>query len=517
MNYRAHIPAGIAWTSAIMLMSGQPLQIPFILGGAFGGALPDIDHEGSAIFSIGEKTAQAAANTHRIVHMPVLHALTRLSVAIFAVIDHIIMGTVGKLWNWLAHGPFTTFYKWCYRTFGKSMGWKYDKNPAAHRGGFTHSFLFLIGSSIITLIPSLLMGSLWFWAGCEVGILSHLYADAQCKSGVKFFWPFAPKIGFTDTGGQNRGRDIRLISPKLQMSTGYCTDRSEYLELPRNSKEYKLKKKYYWLETGWRILFKALAILFIILTVAGIGIGSGALAWNSNVIPITGKAKTLAAQNGGTNGGQGQTVTDTQKQSADAQSQYDSDSSNMPTSDVSGTNSSNGNDSSSLNTSATVTKKKDGTTTVAESKGPTSLTYGDLSVTELPKGIVKLPDESLWIVNIGPVNETNLNDPRCSYTDDEKARLLQAANAQRIAELRGTASDALKAAGDSVGDAIDNATNALNEAGNTATNGATNSGNAIINFLNSITGLNIGTNANTDGLKKGPQWGFIGLTPYTSS
>ena len=96
---------------------------------------------------------------------------------------------------------------------------------------------------------------------------------------------------------------------------------------------------------------------------------------------------------------------------------------------------------------------------------PTSLTYGDLSVAELPKGIVKLPDESLWIVNVGPVNEANLNDPRCSYTDDEKARLLQAANAQRIAELRGTAADALKSAGDSVGDAIDKAGNAIDEAG----------------------------------------------------
>lgn len=504
-----------------MLLSGQPLQIPFILGGAFGGALPDIDHEGSAIFSIGEKAAQTAANTHRIVHIPVLHALSRLSVAIFAVLDNIIMGTAGKLWNWLARGPFTTFYKWCYRTFGKSMGWKYDKNPSAHRGGFTHSLLFLIGSSVITLIPSLLMGSLWFWAGCEVGILSHLYADAQCKSGVKFFWPFAPKIGFTDTGGQNRGRDIRLISPKFQMSTGYCTNRSEYIDLPHNSKEYKLKKKYYWLETGWRILFKALALLFIILTVAGVGIGSGAIAWNSHVMPITGKARTLAAQNDGTGNGQEQqqAVSDTQQQSADTQTQSDNGSLNASNADTSesGKNASNDSSASSSKASSTVTKKKDGTTTVAESKGPTSLTYGDLSVTELPKGIVKMPDETLWIVNVGPVNEENLNDPRCSYTDDEKARLLQAANAQRIAELRGTAADALKAAGDSVGDAIDNVSNSLDEASNTATNETTKGGNAIINFLNSITGLNVGSNGNTDGLKKGPQWGFIGLTPYTRS
>lgn len=482
-----------------MLISGQPLQIPFILGGAFGGALPDIDHENSAIYSIGEKAAQSAANTHRIVHIPVLHALTRLSIAIFAVIDKIVMGTVGKLWSWLAHGPFTTLYKWCYRTFGKSMGWKYDKNPAAHRGGFTHSFLFLIGSSIITLIPSLLMGSLWFWAGCEVGILSHLYADAQCKSGVKFFWPFAPKIGFTDTGGQNRGRDIRLISPKLQMSTGYCTDRSEYIDLPRNSKEYKLKKKYYWLETGWRILFKALALVFIVLTVAGIGIGSGAIAWNKNVIPITGKAQTLAAENDDSS--------DMRNQSGNGQA----------ASSESNDSSKASNGASQSADESTVTKKSDGTTTVAESKGPTSLTYGDLSVTELPKGIVKMPDESLWIVGIGPVNQENLNDPRCSYTDDEKARLLQAANAQRIAELRGTAADALKAAGDSVGDAIDNATNSLNDASNTATNGASKGGNWLFNFLNSITGMNVGSNVNTDSIKKGPQWGFIGLTPYTQS
>lgn len=507
MNYKAHIPAGIAWAGAIMFVSGQPLQIPFILGGAFGGALPDIDHEGSAIFSIGEKTAQAAASTHRIVHIPVLHALTRLSAAILAVTDHVIMGTVGKLWNWLARGPFTTFYKWCYRSFGKSMGWRYDKNPSAHRGGMTHSLLFLITSSVITLIPSLLMGSLWFWAGCEVGILSHLYADAQCKSGVKFFWPFAPKIGFTDTGGQNRGRDIRLISPKMQMSTGYCTDRSEYRDLPHNSKEYRMKRKYYWLETGWRILFKALAILFLALTVAGIGIGSGAVAWNSHVLPIAGKARVLSASNdasaGGQQGGTQQAADDTEQQAS--------------TADEATSDNANESGNAGKQPKATEKKSKDGTTTVAESKGPTSLTYGDLSVAELPKGIVKLPDESLWIVNVGPVNEANLNDPRCSYTDDEKARLLQAANAQRIAELRGTAADALKSAGDSVGDAIDKAGNAIDEAGNAATNGAKGSGNFLINLLNNLTGLNVGSDVSTENIKKGPQWGFMGLTPYTSS
>ena len=149
--------------------------------------------------------------------------------------------------------------------------------------------------------------------------------------------------------------------------------------------------------------------------------------------------------------------------------------------------------------------------------GPSSLTFGDLSVAELPKGIVKLPDESLWIVNVGPVNEANLNDPRCSYTDDEKARLLQAANAQRIAELRGTAADALKSAGDSVGDAIDKAGNAIDEAGNAATNGAKGSGNFLINLLNNLTGLNVGSDVSTENIKKGPQWGFMGITPYTSS
>lgn len=261
-----------------------------------------------------------------------------------------------------------------------------------------------------------------------------------------------------------------------------------------------MKRKYYWLETGWRILFKALAILFIALTVAGIGIGSGAVAWNSHVLPITGKAQKLAASNDasadGQQGGTQQAADDTEQQASAADDTTSDDA--------------NANVTVGKQSKATEKKSKDGTTTVAESKGPTSLTYGDLSVAELPKGIVKLPDESLWIVNVGPVNEANLNDPRCSYTDDEKARLLQAANAQRIAELRGTAADALKSAGDSVGDAID-------KAGNAATNGAKGSGNFLINLLNNLTGLNVGSDVSTENIKKGPQWGFMGITPYTSS
>lgn len=449
MNYKAHIPAGVALAAGVTYAFGLPLVVPFIIGGAIGGALPDIDvKEGAAIEKLGSKSADAVKKvTGR------SNPLGAILGFFGKALDVVVLRPLGKLWRFTAERVLTPLYYAVLKATraDERLGWQKKPQPYDHRGGLTHSFFFCFLTSILFLpLSFLLTGGLWLWGGIEVGIVSHLLADSFCRSGVKFFWPWAPAIGFPDKNGANKGKDIRLLPFPLQMSTGAVANKGEINQAPKE--ERAVKRKLYYLEKGWQKFFQLSAIILLILTVAGFGVGSGKITLDGNSSVVTA----------------GGALTVEKEQPGSATSSGKIDVSLLPDS------------------SATAAKSAEGRVTVAERVGPASLTAGDADLASLPKGIAKLPDETLWVVGVGEVSKENLNDPKWSFTDNEKTRLLELAGAQRKIT------------------APNNLAETLSEKAAAAGEEAKSTGNVVTDLLSSLLG-----SANE---KSG---GFYGLTPYT--
>ena len=489
MNYHAHIPAGIAFAATACLVAHQPLSVPMVIAGAIGGALPDIDHPSGngAVSSLGKKAGQALDNASG--H----HA--RFLVSVGMVFDALVTKPLVRLWLAFAHGVLSPLYMRMYHAFGRDIRWSGD-DPSDHRGGLTHSLMFVVGTSLVMCpISVLLLHDCLVWAGLELGILSHLFADSVCKSGIRWFWPWTPRIGFYDDTHE-QGNGIRLLPVSWCMSTGKCPTKEDYQSLGFGTKRYKEMRSAYFKEKGWQWAFKALAVTSCTLCVAGV-LGGGGVAWGA----------TSITSQGITSGQDSVTAT----QADDAQGSVQ---------DASNDASQGRQDGTSADT-----VQDDDVTSTAEDAGPTSLTAGDLDASTLPKGIVKLPDESLWVIGVGRVTADTLESPSLMLSKDEKARLLAAATAQRANDIPDGAATAIDAAKSATGDVANAATNAVSDATNAASNAASGlsgaAGNATRDFDSkyvsnggssdgSILGILGGLSGGTGG------FGFLGLTPYTN-
>ena len=133
------------------------------------------------------------------------------------------------------------------------------------------------------------------------------------------------------------------------------------------------------------------------------------------------------------------------------------------------------------------------------------MTNGDVSLKNLPRGVYKTPDENLWIVGVGEVNEVNLENPKWTFTEEEKKALLRAVNAQRTEGIPQSASQMAQDLASAASNAAQSGSEAANEAANAAGEGAS----GIFEWLKEVTGLGGGGSA-YDG-------GFLGITPYTKS
>ena len=501
MNYKAHVPAGITFAAGVSLIIGQPAVIPMLIGGAIGGALPDIDVDtGSAIEKMGSKSARAGS---KLLSSIGLHKIGNLLVGLGAIFDHCVLRPLCKAWRFLADNVLTKAYMGIYNIpikprkrivadkngksseksvskLGELAGWDVS-DPSVHRGGITHSLTFLVTSCIMTVPIALILQSFPFWLGCELGILSHLVTDSMCRSGVKYFWPWLPKIGFADIHGKNVGRGIRIMPASLLVKTGCDSWNNDYIENEfRDEKERREARTLRRREKMWQKIFQLLAVVLIVSLIA-----LGGASWS-----FVDKANAVEAQQ--PQSAQTQNVT----QQGNASSNNTGKNSNAT--DNTQNNASNG--MAAVSTSDSISGE-----TTPENAGPTSLTMGDLDISLLPRGIMKMPDESLWVVGVGPVNEQNLNNQKWSFTDDEKKKLLAASKAQRSSDIPTTLGNA---ANDLVSKASD-----LADLLSSSANSNTSSNNTSSGFLSSwFDDLGIDTSASGN-----YQGGFLGITPYTRS
>lgn len=395
MQYKAHIPAGIAFAATATFLTGQPLDLLMLVGGAVGGALPDIDvsgedNQGSAVQHLGTKASSAMNKT------VVLSPIAKLTRPLMMVFDAVILGPACRIWRFIATRILGPAYE-ALADSGLGRAMKLDRdNPAVHRGGLTHSLLSLLIFSLPIFPLCMLLHVPQLWVGVMVGMLSHLVCDAFCKSGVKFLWPWVPNIGFRNEDGVGGKEGIKLLPARALMKTGKCPTKAE-LKSHRGSPDYEECKKYYLLEVGWQRFFQILAVVIPVLVVLGVGPASGKVA-------LAGSTYDIA-----------------NKETADAVLQVGESAAPVADADP------------SVTTADDAAKFANGRgTRVDEHKGPTSLTYGDIDATTLPAGIVKMPDESLWVPGVGPVTADTLNNPALMLTEDEKSRLLAAANWQRL-------------------------------------------------------------------------------------
>ena len=507
INYKAHIPAGVLFTAVAAFIAGLPAVIPFLIGGALGGALPDIDIEGSAVQKMGSKAVGGAGRVANKVTKGRARAVGGITKAIGMAIDKIILTPICSAWRWLAKNVFGRMYSAIYslgsanggRPFGERLHWD-SSDPSSHRGGITHSFAFLVGSCIITVPIALLTNSFAFWAGCEVGILSHLVADAMCRSGVKFFWPFMVPIGFAHPNGGKVGNGIRILPPQLQVVTGAANKSSQEIDNMANETEAANARRLRRREIMWQWIFKLLALAFIVMLFVGVGPAPGGFAWTfdgtAEQIPV----QTEVSQPASESESQQDQNANANQNVASQDNQDNQVAQPASAASYSGNIAEEGGSVAGVNPLGQVRSE---TGSVPETAGPRSLTNGDVSLKNLPRGVYKTPDEKLWIIGVGEVNEANLENPRWVFTEEEKKALLRAVSAQRSEGIPESASQFAQNLANGAANVAREGSEAANEAANATSEGV----GGIMEWLREITGLGGGSGA-YDG-------GFLGITPYT--
>ena len=546
MDYKSHVPAGVLLTGVAALIAGAPAVVPFLLGGAFGGALPDIDIEGSAVQSLGSKAARGSGKIMRKVGGRAGRAASNITSVLGLAIDSIFLRPICRAWRIFAEKVLGRIYEKIYAIgaksgaipLGKKLHW--DSSPAwAHRGGLTHSFIFLLNSCLITVPLSFLLGGFPFWLGCEIGIISHLVADSMCRSGVKFFWPFIIPIGFPNRDGEKKGDGMRILPFSLQVKTGAAQKTRQEINAISDETEAQEARRLKRREIAWRWFFRLSALGVLVALFMGVA-GPGGIAWSfdeDTFDPLASVRNTQISIPGVTDSGQnadnppaGQQPAEGQPATPENQPVEVQPVENQPVQPVEGQPAAPENQSVEgqsgnpenrvspdiVNAGGTVAgvnpiEGAQPTTAVAsvpEHAGPRSLTYGDVPLTSLPKGIIKLPDESLWIVGVGPVTPENLENPRWVFTDAEKQMLLRTASAQRLDEIPNAMDELVSGAAN----ALDNGANATGQAANEAANSAGEGVSGIMGWLQELTGLGNANGNTSNGAYDG---GFLGITPYT--
>lgn len=474
MNYHAHIPAGVTFAAGTALIMGWGFSVPLLIGGAIGGALPDIDIEGSAIEKLGTKSAEVV---NKAFGGTGGKRFTKIITALGKILDALILKPVSKLWRLLSQYVFGAVYRKLYESgangrtrqcFGERMHWLDEKKPWEHRGGITHSLSFLLTSSLFNYpFLVLLLGWDKVYIGIMAGIISHLIADSFCRSGVKFFFPWHPKVGFRHPNGGKQGHDVRLLPPSLQVVTGKDRITNKELDAYTDKAKAKEDRKLRRREKTWQWFFKALGLVLIIM-----------LAY----FTFSGKVSNADAESQNDEDSIG--ISATQDGS---QSQPPAKDDNDPSQDIV----TEGSSASGVNPTDDYSQEDMVGILAPENEGPTSLTSGDANLSDLPKGIIKLPDESLYIVGVGPVSKGNLENPKWVFTDDEKRRLLSLSMAQRI---------------DGIPDKAEETVRKMTSDQNSNDNG--NSG-GLLEWLGEAVGI--------DNLESGYTGGFLGITPWTST
>lgn len=513
---------------------GWVAVIPVLIGGAVGGALPDIDTEGAAIEKMGSKSTSAAYKTVG----KMGGTGKRIALFISAVgqaLDSIFLAPLGKLWRFLSQNVFGRVYLAVYRfgsfgedskTLGEVLHWNGESKPWAHRGGITHSFSFMLTSCVLTVPVAFIFQSPEFLIGAELGIISHLFADSLCKSGVKFFFPFQPKIGFDNDSGAGRGRDIRLLPKGMQVSTGKDritnSELDNYTDPVKAAKDRKLRFR----EKLWQWIFKLLAVVAVVLLVVGWTGRAGGVAFSANLfgeqdnpIALSSPIDSLSQTDGNTQPPQNDKPSNTPVVSpapetvADNETPMNNAVSQTGTASIEGTG-----DAYSQVDIGVAGKETAGVnpvplersaTSKPEMRGPSSLTMADVSVKDLPRGIMKMPDESLWVVGVGPVNRENLDNPKWTFTQEEKDWLLLLASKQRMNNIPKSIND--------VPDIINDVANTAQETIDNAQEAGGDAANGLAGWLSDISGIDIAGSDGTNVSGGGYTGGFLGLTEWTNS
>ena len=505
------------FATAFTWAAGLPLTLPMVLGGAFGGALPDIDIEGSAVEKLGSKAASGASTATRVVTQVSGGALSKPMKMISSILKPIgniinfFLGLIAKAWRWCAEHILGTLYFALYNLFGEKIGWSGDK-PWTHRGGLTHSLLFMITALIFLLPVCFLFGSWDFLIGGELGILSHLFADALCRSGVKFFWPWVPPIGFPNREGKKKGDGIRLLPFDKLVRTGCdrLTDDEINAKHGEERRELKVLRRR---EKAWQKVFQIFFLVFLALIIFGVGPGSATFAAAdfpqdaSTAVQADDIQQTGSDTQPDASGTQVEMPADSENGSQEATG----DSSQETQADTSGKIIGNGSASVASQDGRMTRSVNDGSVTVPEKKGPTSLTQCDMSIQQLPKGIMKMPDETLFVVGGDEVeNRESLDKSSWNFSEEDKERLVTAIASKNEEEKRtDAASEVIEDASNAanvVGQGASDAANAVGQGASGTLNAAENSVNEGQGFFGQL--LESAKNYNYHG-------GFIGLTPYT--
>lgn len=529
INYKAHIPAGIAFAGGVSMIAGWPVVIPALVGGAIGGALPDIDIEGSAIEKMGDKTARVVERSFgekRTRSLGVRRFTGALSV-VGKGIDMIFLAPIARAWRFLSKKVFGNIYLKLYNlgsfgpdklTLGEKLHWNGDSKPWAHRGGITHSISFMVTSCVLTLPVAFIFQSPEFLIGVEAGIASHLFADSLCKSGVKYLFPFQPRIGFDNDNGAGRGRDIRLLPKGLQVVTGKdrITNKEleEYPDRDKALHDRRLRNR----ERMWQWIFKLAALaLFICLLIGVAGPGGVAVSafgqdFSDAQSPVTAivqqadEEQSTSATSGQQDSGNNGSDEASASAGTDGDNEEDNNGIQVPEGSATATGdvAKMGGD---LTGADMIAVQGDNVNSKPEIKGVTSLTFGDIDIKDLPRGVVKMPDESLWIIGVGPVTRDNINNnPLWQFTDEEKTRLIAAASAQRLDGIPTSVSNLITNSGAFISDAAKDAADAAAGAANNAKDDAEEAAEGPFAFISELLGGG-----------SGYKGGFLGLTTWTDS
>jgi membrane-bound metal-dependent hydrolase YbcI (DUF457 family) len=590
MNYAAHIPGGIALAAGMAWLTGSPLSIVYLAGGALGGILPDIDTGGKVVKKRnrgGEVIGSGAWEHVDTRKQPVVDEDEDLSYVPASMKLWTGTKTVGKfgshtigqlkklpapagpLFELLGHavdiffialfcGLWTPISNLLDRSYMKLYRSTLSKAPTDERGrsrfkdgcnvhrGMTHSLFGLIPLTLLVLPLSIAIGFIpysggvmSFLNGVLVGCIAHLLADGVCKSGVNLFWPLAKPFYF---------------APKnLRMSTAAIK--------PENQGHFLLK--------AYEYLNKFLAVASLVLCLAAIPPSSGLVQIpfvgdvrlasaraaqeqptseqiNNQLVGMnlispdenidtgnitlneekeddrsslvadgaeTGDASDGSSGNGGDDGDGGDSAgnrADGNTEGKDSQGDGNTEGKDRQgdgNTDTPAAIEVGAPDSEPEEGSSPIPADFDGSgvSDVPENIGPMALKLVDLSYKDIPKGVIKLPDGSLYIAGIGPVDSDTVNDPSIALTDAEKNKLLAAMMSENVPDLPDYT--------DSVGKALENAQQ---------------QGQGILGSISQLFGgsggswsLNPGQNGNigliTGDGNQGVLGGFLGITPYTKT
>lgn len=376
MKYASHIPAGVAFAATLNIIIGAGLSVPMLVGGMLGGVIPDMDIQGSAAESTTNKSFKAVK---KVIPGSRNNSITKGLNIITKIIDGIILKPFAMIHRFIAKRFIDPLYYMIADNVDayEKWGWSKDK-PSAHRG-FTHTLLFIFIFCLpIAIINFVLTGTLFFTLGMLAGLISHLWCDSMCRSGIRWFWPFIPKIGYPDIRGQKIGDGIRFLPPSKQVSTGAVQSLKE-IEHLKGSREYDEKLTLFKRERRWQHGIMAYMIIACIIL---LGV-TGAKMSNPDTANATDNSPGIIF------------APEKQENKKDITNEKDDINNNSIDNDIMGLPSS---------------------TTTGVSK---TLGLYDVDTRTLPSVLVKLPNGRIVFADGSEITEANLQDPQLHYLSNE--------------------------------------------------------------------------------------------------